>query len=78
MEQFNAFVDIGSIEGLKTVEIGPGNLVLGATLTLTKAIKVLKKASATSGFQYALPLSKHIQRIANLAIRNVCGPNYIK
>lgn len=29
LQQFKAFVDIGSIDGLKTVEVGPGNLVLG-------------------------------------------------
>ncbi|XP_021954654.1 xanthine dehydrogenase [Folsomia candida] len=71
MKQFKAFVDIGNTEGLKTVEVGPGNLVLGGCVTLTRAIIALKQAAKVSGFEYALPLSKHIQRIANVAVRNV-------
>jgi xanthine dehydrogenase iron-sulfur cluster and FAD-binding subunit A len=64
-------VDIGGIEELKTVQVGPGNLVLGGCVTLTKAIIALKQASEITGFEYALQLSKHIQRIANLPVRNV-------
>lgn len=47
------------------------SLTLGGGTTLTEAINFLRDAAATSGFEYGKKIAAHLERVANVSVRNV-------
>lgn len=64
------FIDIMSIPELRSHSIG-AELVIGANVTLNEMIDILNKASRTTGYEYCKRLATHIEKIANVPVRNV-------
>lgn len=44
---------------------------LGGGVTLTELINLLKDNSKTSGLEYAERVATHLERVANVSVRNV-------
>lgn len=65
------FIDIMSIPELRSHSIGAVELVIGANVTLNEMIDILNKAARTSGYEYCKRLATHIEKIANVPVRNV-------
>lgn len=64
------FIDIMSIPELRSHSIGV-ELMIGANVTLNEMIDILNKAARTSGYEYCKSLATHIEKIANVPVRNV-------
>ena len=62
---------MNGIAELKEHKISGTSVVLGAGLTLSLAINLLKEASNLEEFAYAADLAKHWLRVANVPVRNV-------
>lgn len=68
---YQAYMDIMGVPELKVIRLESRGVVLGGALTLADAIEQLQNASTIDGFEYTAQMSKHIQRVANVPIRNV-------
>jgi len=70
--EYKVFIDINNVPELHEVNSSKTSLVLGGNINLTRTIEVLRAAAEkVDGFEYAAKISKHIERIANVPIRNV-------
>jgi xanthine dehydrogenase/oxidase len=66
------FVDISSVEELKTFKVTESSLELGGAVTLTEAMDIFTKvAAANKNFVYLQEIVKHFENIGNTAVRNV-------
>lgn len=63
------YIDITSIAELRTFDI-QDEIVLGGNVTLTEMMQIFGKAATQNQFNYLQELNKHIELIANLAVRN--------
>lgn len=64
-------IDINSVESLHLFKVGD-TLEIGGNVSLTDAMKILKKAATlSSNFEYCKEIAKHIDLIANVPVRNV-------
>jgi len=68
---YEVFLDINNIPDLKVATLEPTGVVLGAGTTLTSAITLLLDASKLPGYEYTAKMSKHLERVANVPVRNV-------
>ncbi|XP_026741880.1 aldehyde oxidase 1-like [Trichoplusia ni] len=66
----NALIDITAVQELRTNELDQ-NLVVGAGLTLTEFMDILKEGSKVENFSYFEKLYNHIELVAHIPIRNV-------
>lgn len=65
------FIDVNDVVELRSHLITDDNLVFGGGVTLTESIGILMKTARMDGFGYLKNFAKHIERIGNVAIRNV-------
>ncbi|KAG5676997.1 hypothetical protein PVAND_006788 [Polypedilum vanderplanki] len=66
------FVDISSVEELKTYKVTENSLEVGGAVTLTEAMEIFTKvANENKNFQYLHEIVKHFDKIGNPALRNV-------
>jgi xanthine dehydrogenase/oxidase len=66
------YVDITSIDDLTRFKIENDFLVMGANMSLTDAMELFEKLPKRyEKFEYLKNLSKHIDLIANVPVRNV-------
>ncbi|XP_037034826.1 xanthine dehydrogenase-like [Bradysia coprophila] len=70
-ENIQVFIELNGVEALRSHSIGNDNVTLGANMSLTETMEVLKKASCRSGFHYLKYFVDHIDLIANVPVRNV-------
>ncbi|XP_063894693.1 xanthine dehydrogenase/oxidase [Helicoverpa armigera] len=63
-------IDISSLQDLKTVTYDQ-NLIVGAGMTLTEFMEVLKTASETEFFGYLAKIYSHVDLVAHIPVRNV-------
>ncbi|CAG7828319.1 unnamed protein product [Allacma fusca] len=70
---YKGFIDIINVAELGAETVDSTGVTLGANVTLTHTLQFLKRIarSQMEGFSYALPMSQHINRIANVPVRNV-------
>jgi len=68
---YQAYIDITAVPQLKIIKLEARGVVLGGSMTLAVAIEQLGKAASIDGFEYAEQMSTHIQRVANVPVRNV-------
>ncbi|XP_062544110.1 aldehyde oxidase 3-like [Armigeres subalbatus] len=69
-EKLQIFIDINSVEELRSHSLGK-QLIVGANVTLAEFIIILSEtAKKSSGFDYCSELAKHIDLIANVPVRN--------
>lgn len=47
--------------------------ILGGGTTLTEVIRLLKENSKLPGFEYGQRVATHLERVANVSVRNVGG-----
>lgn len=65
------FIDIASVQDLKTHKITQGTLELGGNVTLTEAMEIFTKvAKKNKNFEYLREVVKHMDLIANIPVRN--------
>ncbi|XP_055605925.1 aldehyde oxidase 3-like [Uranotaenia lowii] len=70
-EDTKIFIDISSVEELHKYYIG-NELIVGANVSLSEFIKILRLAACSdSRYKYCNELAKHVEKIANTAIRNI-------
>lgn len=66
------FIDVTSVVELHFSAIGSTNIQIGGNVSLNETIDILKKAADTnSNFEYCRELVSHIDKIANVPVRNV-------
>lgn len=65
------FIDINDITELRSHLLTDESLVVGAGMTITDAIKIMRKTSKTAGFAYLDRVATHMQMVGNIAVRNV-------
>lgn len=68
--EIKLFVDITSVPEIRSHSIGD-ELVVGGNVALAEFEQILKNVSKTNGFEYCKYLADHIDKIANVPIRNV-------
>ena len=64
-------MDINNVVQLRKITTNASGLILGAGTTLTEAIQLFKNTASTEGLEYLAGMSKHIERVANVPVRNV-------
>lgn len=67
-EGIEAFIDIKDVAELRASSTSP-TFTLGGNVTLTEAMQLFSEASG--GYSYLHKLAKHIDKIANVPVRNV-------
>ena len=65
------YLDINNVVQLRTITLNTSGLILGAGTTLTEAIQLFKNTASTEGLEHLAGMSKHIERVANVPVRNV-------
>jgi xanthine dehydrogenase/oxidase len=68
---YKVFIDINNVAELHRVANTASGLIVGAGTTLTKAMELFRTSANTVGFEYTGLIGKHIERIANVPVRNV-------
>lgn len=70
---YKAYIDISNVPELKKCSVdNRAGIVLGAAVTLTEMIDFLKnKVANMDGFEYGKYMGNHIERVANVPVRNV-------
>jgi len=68
---FQAYIEITGVPELRQTSIDDKEILLGGGVTLTEIIDFLKKSSVKNGFEYASRVSSHLERVANVPVRNV-------
>lgn len=63
-------IDVSALAELKTVTYDQ-NLVVGAGITLTDFLEILKDASAHEYFSYLSKIHFHVDLVAHIPVRNV-------
>ncbi|XP_053684269.1 uncharacterized protein LOC128734228 [Sabethes cyaneus] len=65
------FIDISSVSELKSHSITNTALIIGSGVSLTELIEILNEAATQqSDFSYCADLSRHVELIANIPVRN--------
>lgn len=64
-------MDISSVSELTGYDFSNNQLVLGANITLTKAMSIFDSLSTKNGFQYLEQMRYHIDLVAHIPVRNV-------
>ncbi|XP_017009213.3 uncharacterized protein AOX3 [Drosophila takahashii] len=64
------FIDVHGVDELHQHSLEGSRLKLGANLSLTQTMEILKTTSTQSGFEYLDVLWHHIDLIANVPVRN--------
>ncbi|CAG7720323.1 unnamed protein product [Allacma fusca] len=67
---YDAYVEVNNIPDLSVLSVNKSEAVLGAAVTLTKAIDFLENLGNTEGYKYAGGVGHHIRRVANTPVRN--------
>ena len=67
---YNIYIDTTAVKEFYQI-VTKDNLVLGANISLNKAIEVLSSQSTKSGFKHLDALVKHWALVANVGVRNV-------
>ncbi|XP_018363392.1 PREDICTED: xanthine dehydrogenase/oxidase-like [Trachymyrmex cornetzi] len=65
------YIDINDISELRNIQITKDYLVLGGNVTITMAIQTLQKYSTEPKFRYLRQLAEHVEKIANVPVRNI-------
>ncbi|KAF4522206.1 hypothetical protein B566_EDAN007357 [Ephemera danica] len=65
-----AYIDIKDVAELRTTSTTPV-LTLGGNVTLTEAMRIFNESATLSGYAYLSQLAQHIDKIANVPVRNV-------
>ncbi|KAH8292276.1 hypothetical protein KR054_008034, partial [Drosophila jambulina] len=64
------FIDVSGVEELHQHSVEAQQLKLGANLSLTQTMEIIRSASKQPGFKYLEALWNHIDLIANVPVRN--------
>lgn len=64
------YIDVTSVSELHYSAIA-ANIVIGANVSLNEFIEVLNTAANNSDFEYCREMATHIDKIANVSVRNV-------
>lgn len=75
---FKKFIDINGIPELKAVSVRENEIVFGGGVTLTQLINLLKENQDKKGFEYGQRVAEHLERVANISVRNVRFKKYGK
>jgi len=65
------FIDVRGVTELKQHSLDSNQLKLGANLSLSQTMDILKSTSQQTGFEYLKELWQHLDLIANVPVRNV-------
>jgi hypothetical protein len=81
-ENIGAYVDIKYVAELRATSTTPV-FTLGGNVTLTEAMRLFNESATLPGYAYLRQITKHIDKIANVPVRNVkyskqiiCSPKY--
>ncbi|ODN05821.1 Indole-3-acetaldehyde oxidase [Orchesella cincta] len=67
---FQTFIDINGIPELKKTVVDDNGITIGGGATLTEVINLLQDASKTAGLEYGKKIVSHLERVANVSVRN--------
>uniref|UniRef100_A0A1L8DXY7 Indole-3-acetaldehyde oxidase n=1 Tax=Nyssomyia neivai TaxID=330878 RepID=A0A1L8DXY7_9DIPT len=66
----SVYIDVKDVENLRGYTIG-NDLEIGASVSLTEMMEILKKAAESSKFSYCNDLAEHLQLVGSPSIRNL-------
>lgn len=69
-ENIMVFIDVSAVPKLHIQSI-ENEIRLGGNVTLTQTIEIMNSVATTPGFEYCSYIAQHIERIANVPVRNV-------
>lgn len=69
-ETIMVFIDVSSVPKLHKQSIST-EIRLGGNVTLTQTIEIMNSVDTTPGFEYCSYIAEHINRVANVPVRNV-------
>lgn len=64
-------IDINWVPDLHAHSITNDKLIIGANVSLTETVDILREAAKINGFKHCQDLARHIELIANVPVRNV-------
>jgi xanthine dehydrogenase/oxidase len=65
-----AYIDIKDVAELRATSTSPV-LTVGGNVTLTEAMRLFNENASQPGYAYLRQLAQHIDKIANVPVRNV-------
>lgn len=65
------FIDVNDVVELRSHLVTDDNLIIGAGITITDAIAIMRRTAKMDGFSYLQRLAAHLELIGNVAVRNV-------
>lgn len=68
---YEAFVSLGQITELKNWTVDSTGITVGAGVTISETIAILNSTSAQEVVKFSTKVASHMERIANLPVRNV-------
>lgn len=69
-ENIMVFIDVSSVPKLHKQSIS-NEIRLGGNVTLTHTIEIMNSVETTPGYEYCSYIAEHIERVANVPVRNV-------
>lgn len=72
-QTIDTYIDVNSVKDLHSYTITNDQLVVGANMTLNKAIDLFNNVATnnTANFAYLKQVAYHISLVANVSVRNV-------
>lgn len=65
------FIDVSAVYDLHSSPMSSTTLKMGGNVSITEAMRVLRKAARQRGFEYCEQLADHMDKVANVGVRNV-------
>lgn len=65
------FIDVNAVYDLHSSPMSATELKLGGNVNISEAMRVLYKAAKQRGFEYCEQLANHMDKVANVGVRNV-------
>ncbi|CAL8096700.1 unnamed protein product [Orchesella dallaii] len=67
---YQTFIDINGIPELRKTVVDDSGITIGGGVSLTQIINLLQEANETAGLEYGKRIATHLERVANVSVRN--------
>ncbi|CAL8070104.1 unnamed protein product [Orchesella dallaii] len=64
------FIDVTGIPELKKTTVDQHGIILGGGTSLSEVLRIMREASTTPGLEYGKKVATHLERVANVSVRN--------
>ncbi|CAL8069378.1 unnamed protein product [Orchesella dallaii] len=66
----SVFIDVTGIPELKKTNVDEHGIFLGGGTSISDMIRIVREASSTPGLEYGKKVATHLERVANVSVRN--------